>query len=73
VPSALLGRIFGILGLFTGIVMILSPVVGGVLWSATGPDYVFLTVTTLRETCVRAFQHTEFTLILSIGIKMNDP
>jgi len=48
VPPALLGRIFGILGLFTGTVMILSPVVGGILWSATGPDSIFYLIIALQ-------------------------
>jgi len=48
VPTALLGRMFGILGLFRGMVMILSPVVGGVLWGATGPDSIFYLIIALQ-------------------------
>jgi MFS family permease len=48
VPTALLGRVFGVLGLFTGMVMIVSPVVGGVLWSAVGPDSIFYLIIALQ-------------------------
>jgi MFS family permease len=44
VPTALLGRTFGILGLFTGLVMIVAPIIGGFLWSATGPESVFYSI-----------------------------
>ena len=52
VPSTLLGRIFGVLGLFTGVVMILSPVVGGVLWGAIGPDSIFYLIIALQVVCI---------------------
>jgi MFS family permease len=48
VPTALLGRMFGILGLFSGMVMILSPVIGGVLWSAVGPNSIFYLIVALQ-------------------------
>jgi MFS family permease len=48
VPIALLGRVFGILGLFTGMIMIISPVVGGVLWDTIGPDSIFYLIITLQ-------------------------
>ena len=44
VPTALLGRTFGILGLFTGLIMIVAPIIGGFLWSATGPESVFYSI-----------------------------
>jgi MFS family permease len=44
VPTALLGRTFGTLGLFTGLIMIVAPVMGGILWSATGPESVFYSI-----------------------------
>jgi MFS family permease len=48
VPIALLGRVFGILGLFTGMIMVISPVVGGVLWDTIGPDSIFYLIITLQ-------------------------
>lgn len=42
VPTHLLGRWLGILGLFLGLVGIAAPVVGGVLWEAVSPEFVFL-------------------------------
>jgi len=44
VPTALLGRTFGILGLFRGLIMIVAPVIGGILWSAIGPESVFYSI-----------------------------
>jgi MFS family permease len=48
VPTALLGRTFGILGLFRGLVMILAPIVGGILWSSTGPESIFFLIVALQ-------------------------
>lgn len=42
VPPSLLGRWYGILGVFRGIVGIVSPLIAGVIWSAVGPAYIFL-------------------------------
>ncbi len=44
VPTALLGRTFGTLGLFTGLIMIVAPIIGGILWSTTGPESVFYSI-----------------------------
>jgi MFS family permease len=44
VPTALLGRTFGTLGLFTGLIMVVAPIIGGILWSATGPESVFYSI-----------------------------
>lgn len=41
VPASLLGRWYGILGLFRGIISMLSPSIGGVIWSTVGPAHVF--------------------------------
>jgi len=41
VPTDLLGRWYGVLGFFRGVVMLLAPIFGGILWSAVGPAYVF--------------------------------
>jgi MFS family permease len=41
VPTRLLGRIYGVLGLFRGLVMVLSPLIGGIIWSTIGPEYIF--------------------------------
>jgi hypothetical protein len=48
VPIALLGRKFGILGLFRGLVMILAPVAGGVLWNVIGPESIFYVILVLQ-------------------------
>jgi MFS family permease len=48
VPTALLGRTFGTLGLFSGLVMILAPIVGGILWSSTGPESIFFLIIALQ-------------------------
>ncbi len=42
VPPSLLGRWYGILGVFRGIVAIVSPLIAGLIWSHIGPAYVFL-------------------------------
>jgi len=41
VPGELLGSWFGMLGLFRGVVNVLSPVLGGLLWEMLGPASVF--------------------------------
>jgi len=49
VPTHLLGRWYGILGLFSGLIGIAAPVVGGLIWDSIGPAYVlvFLIMTEL--------------------------
>ena len=42
VPVSLLGRWYGITNLFSGLAGIIGPVIGGLIWSAIGPNYVFL-------------------------------
>ncbi len=65
VPPSLLGSTYGILGLFRGIVSLIAPLIGGVLWDTTGPEYVFffviatqllnmLLLSTIPETLKRA-------------------
>jgi MFS family permease len=41
VPRDVLGSWFGLNGLFRGLVSMASPILGGVLWSSLGPEYVF--------------------------------
>jgi len=41
VSPDLLGRWYGILGFFRGLVMVLTPMLAGFLWAAFGPEYVF--------------------------------
>jgi len=36
------------LGLFSGLVMILAPIVGGILWSSTGPESIFCLIIALQ-------------------------
>jgi hypothetical protein len=42
VPVEQQGRWSGVLGLFTGLVTIPAPIVGGLIWRELGPVYVFL-------------------------------
>jgi len=41
-PVSLLGRWYGVLNLFRGLASIVAPIIGGSIWSALGPNYVFL-------------------------------
>lgn len=41
VPRELLGSWFGMLGLFRGVVNVVSPILGGLLWKVLGPSSVF--------------------------------
>ena len=40
-PRDILGSWFGLNGLFRGLVGMASPILGGLLWSSLGPEYVF--------------------------------
>ena len=42
VPVEQQGRWSGLLGLFTGLVTIPAPIIGGLIWRELGPMYVFL-------------------------------
>jgi MFS family permease len=64
VPTAWLGRWYGALGLFRGIVSVVTPAIGGLIWNLAGPNYVFvflagtqvlklLILTTIPETLKR--------------------
>ena len=41
VPPSLLGRWYGVLGSFRGLVMVVAPILSGIIWSTIGPAYVF--------------------------------
>ena len=41
VPPSLLGRWYGILGSFRGLMMVVAPILSGIIWSTIGPAYVF--------------------------------
>jgi len=41
VPISLLGRWYGILNLLRGFASITAPIIGGFIWTAMGPNYVF--------------------------------
>lgn len=41
VPRELLGSWYGVLGLFRGVIGIISPIVGGVIWEFVSPEYIF--------------------------------
>ena len=42
VPVSLLGRWYGVLNLFRGMASITGPIIGGLIWTTIGPNYVFL-------------------------------
>jgi hypothetical protein len=42
VPTRLIGRWLGILGLFVGLIGLFAPVIGGVIWDALSPDFLFI-------------------------------
>jgi MFS family permease len=42
VPIRLLGRWYGLLGLFRGVVGVVAPVAAGLVWNSLGADYVFV-------------------------------
>jgi len=44
VPVSLLGRWYGVLNLFRGLSSIIAPIIGGLIWSTIGPNYVFLLI-----------------------------
>lgn len=41
VPVSLLGRWYGILNLLRGLASVTAPLIGGFIWTAIGPNYVF--------------------------------
>lgn len=41
-PVPLLGRWYGILGIFRGLASVVGPIIGGLVWSTIGPVYVFV-------------------------------
>jgi Na+/melibiose symporter-like transporter len=51
IPSQYIGRWRGILGLFAGIVSIVAPLVGGMIWETLGPSSVFI-IATILETAI---------------------
>ncbi|MCD6529740.1 MFS transporter [Candidatus Bathyarchaeota archaeon] len=40
VPTHLLGRWYGLLGVFRGVISVVAPLIGGVIWSAISPTHV---------------------------------
>ena len=42
VPSECIGRWRGLIGLFTGLLSIPAPIVGGLVWEYMGPEWVFI-------------------------------
>ncbi len=44
VPTQLLGRWYGLLGLFRGVISVITPILGGTLWVFLTPESVFLFV-----------------------------
>jgi MFS family permease len=49
VPPRLIGTWWGILGLLSGIMRVLGPIIGGFIWSFLGPVYVFLFILFLES------------------------
>ncbi len=41
VPLSLLGRWYGVINLLRGLASITAPIIGGFIWTAIGPNYVF--------------------------------
>jgi MFS family permease len=50
IPSQYVGRWRGILGLFAGIVSIVAPIIGGMIWETLGPTFLFLIATLIEIT-----------------------
>lgn len=44
VPSHLLGRWLGLLGLFRGVISVITPGVGGILWEVLNPEALFVLI-----------------------------
>ena len=42
VPTQLLGRWYGLLGLFRGIISVIAPIIGGAFWVMFTPESIFL-------------------------------
>ena len=42
VPVSLLGRWYGLLGLFRGLASVAAPAIGGLIWDSIGPAHVFV-------------------------------
>jgi len=53
-PNSLLGRWYGLLGLFRGLVGVVAPAIGGLVWASIEPAHVFifLIVTELAKTLI---------------------
>jgi MFS family permease len=49
VPPRIIGTWWGILGLLSGIMRVLGPIIGGFIWSFLGPVYVFLFILFLES------------------------
>ncbi|MBN1683276.1 MFS transporter [Candidatus Bathyarchaeota archaeon] len=47
VPPEFIGRWRGLIGLFTGLVSIPAPIIGGFIWENFGPEWVFISVTVI--------------------------
>ncbi len=47
VPPECLGRWRGLIGLFTGLVYIPAPIVGGMIWERLSPEHVFIAITAI--------------------------
>lgn len=52
VPRDCIGRWRGLIGLFTGLVTIPAPVIGGLIWEHLGPEWVFI-IPTLIDLFIR--------------------
>ena len=48
IPSQYVGRWRGILGLFTGIVSVVAPIIGGMIWETLGPTSLFAIATLIE-------------------------
>jgi len=52
VPKECIGRWRGLIGLFTGLVSIPAPIIGGLIWEHLGPAWVFI-IPTVIDLCLR--------------------
>lgn len=47
-PIPLLGRWYGVLGVFRGLANVIGPIIGGLVWSIIGPVYVFVLIVLIQ-------------------------
>jgi len=48
VPTYLLGTWWGVLSLLSGVISVIGPIIGGIIWSFFGPVFVFLLILSME-------------------------